>query len=256
MLCLSINTSHVITTQNDNPTFHISSVIHAKKPIATKALIDSGAEGIFMDTTFTKTHHISTFPLKQPIMVLNVDGSPNSSGNIYRYTWKKITFGSKTIFTRFLITKLGKEEIILGLPWLHKHNPQINWKQGTLRINKLTTAMELAQQNHKTNDLTIPEIIPKEYHQYLSVFEKKASECFPISRPYDHAIDLKPDFIPRDCKIYPLAPKEQQALNDFIDENLRKGYIRPSKSPMASPFFFVGKKDESLRACQDYRALN
>lgn len=40
------------------------------------------------------------------------------------------------------------------------------------------------------------------------------------------------------------------------DEHLKKGYIRPSKSPMASPFFFVKKKDGKLRPVQDYRHLN
>jgi hypothetical protein len=46
-------------------------------------------------------------------------------------------------------------------------------------------------------------------------------------------------------------------MNKFLDENLAKGYIRPSKSPMASPFFFVAKKDVlALRPCQDYRYLN
>lgn len=45
-------------------------------------------------------------------------------------------------------------------------------------------------------------------------------------------------------------------MNEYIDENLRKDYIRPSKSPMASPFFFVSMKDGSLRPCQDYRYLN
>lgn len=45
-------------------------------------------------------------------------------------------------------------------------------------------------------------------------------------------------------------------MTEFIDENERKGYIRRSNSPMASPFFFVGKKDGSLRLCQDYRYLN
>ena len=53
-----------------------------------------------------------------------------------------------------------------------------------------------------------------------------------------------------------MSQKEQMALDEFLEENLRKGYIRPSKSPMASPFFFVGKKDGSLRPCQDYRYLN
>ena len=56
--------------------------------------------------------------------------------------------------------------------------------------------------------------------------------------------------------MYPLSPKEQQALKEFIDENLASGRIRPSKSPMASPFFFIKKEDGSLRAIQDYRKLN
>jgi hypothetical protein len=45
-------------------------------------------------------------------------------------------------------------------------------------------------------------------------------------------------------------------MDDFLEENLKKGYIRPSQSPMASPFFFVGKKDGGMRPCQDYRYLN
>ena len=49
---------------------------------------------------------------------------------------------------------------------------------------------------------------------------------------------------------------EQEALNQFLDENLAKGYIVPSKSPMASPVFFVKKKDGKLRLIQDYRKLN
>ncbi len=42
----------------------------------------------------------------------------------------------------------------------------------------------------------------------------------------------------------------------FLDEQLKKGYIRPSKSPYASPFFFIKKKDRKLRLVQDYRKLN
>jgi len=79
----------------------------------------------------------------------------------------------------------------------------------------------------------------------------------PEHKPWDHAIDLKPDFISKDCKVYPLSPKEQKEQDKFLEENLRKGYIRPSKSPMTSPFFFVSKKDsKKLRPCQDYRCLN
>ena len=48
----------------------------------------------------------------------------------------------------------------------------------------------------------------------------------------------------------------QIGLDKFLKENLEKGYIRPSQFPMASPFFFVDKKDGKLRPCQDYRYLN
>jgi hypothetical protein len=99
-------------------------------------------------------------------------------------------------------------------------------------------------------------MVPKRYHHYLSVFDEKEANRFPSSKPWDHAIDLKDDFTPKDCKIYPLSPVECTSLDTWITEQLEKGYIRPSKSPQASPFFFVGKKDGKLRPVQDYRYLN
>jgi len=54
-----------------------------------------------------------------------------------------------------------------------------------------------------------------------------------------------------------LSPKQQNALNKWIQEYLKKGYISRSKSPQASPFFFVEKKEaEKLHPCQDYQYLN
>ena len=53
-----------------------------------------------------------------------------------------------------------------------------------------------------------------------------------------------------------MTPLEDQALDDFIDEQLAKGYIRPSISPYASSFFFIKKKDDKLRPVQDYQTIN
>lgn len=58
------------------------------------------------------------------------------------------------------------------------------------------------------------------------------------------------------CKVYPIAPNKQTELDEFLHENLASGRIRPSKSPMASPVFFIKKKDGTLHLVQDYRALN
>ena len=78
----------------------------------------------------------------------------------------------------------------------------------------------------------------------------------PNPKPWDHAIELIPGEKPSNCKIYPLSPVEQKELDIFLRENLDSGRIRPSKSPMASPVFFIKKKDGALRLVQDYRALN
>jgi hypothetical protein len=74
---------------------------------------------------------------------------------------------------------------------------------------------------------------------------------FPLSREWDHAINLKPgapDAL--DCKVYPMS--KDTVLEKFLDEMVAKGYICPSKSPYASPFFFVKKKMENY---DQYRTI-
>jgi len=73
---------------------------------------------------------------------------------------------------------------------------------------------------------------------------------------WDHVIDLKEMFKPQKGKIYPLSKNEREEVQNFIKDQLRKGYIRPSKSPQMSPVFFVGKKNRSKRIVMDYRNLN
>jgi hypothetical protein len=55
---------------------------------------------------------------------------------------------------------------------------------------------------------------------------------------------MKPGFEPKSFKAYSLTPEEHNQQEKFVKENFEKGYIRPSKSPMASPFFFVAKKEK------------
>ena len=90
-----------------------------------------------------------------------------------------------------------------------------------------------------------------------SMFSKKTpSECLPLYKPWDHAIDLNPDFVPQKSKLYPMSPTEQQEVRDFIDDQLKKGYIQPTKSPQKSLVFFISKKDGKKQMVQDYCYLN
>ena len=99
-------------------------------------------------------------------------------------------------------------------------------------------------------------MVPRRFHKYLKVFEKKKSERMPTRKTWDHAIDLREGFMPKKGKIYPLSRVEREEVQEFVKDQLRKRYIRPSKSPQTSPVFFVPKKEGKKRIVQDYRYLN
>jgi len=102
----------------------------------------------------------------------------------------------------------------------------------------------------------IEEMVLKKFLKWRKVFGKVESERMLKRKIWDHAIDLKETFKLRKGRIYPLSKNKREEVQNFVKDQLRKGYIRPSKSPQTSPVFFVGKKDSSKRIVMDYRNLN
>ena len=92
--------------------------------------------------------------------------------------------------------------------------------------------------------------------EFPKVFSEEEFDHLPERHPWDHAIELTPRFTLVICKIYPLNHENQQVLDEFLAENLQNSHICPFKSPMASLFFFVKKKDSKLCLVQDYYKLN
>ena len=117
--------------------------------------------------------------------------------------------------------------------------------QGSLTIQvKITHSTEIAAWTAPKPSI---EHIPTELRQYAKVFNEEALYRLPACQPWDHAINLIPEWPPwKQTGIYSLTPLEEQALKEWPDNSLWKGYIRPSKSPMASSLFFVAKKDRKL----------
>jgi predicted aspartyl protease len=107
-----------------------------KETVKTKALLDCGAGGTFIDQQFVKNHGLTTSSTRKPILVRNVDGTLNKNGTITRSTILDLKVNGRTKKTRFLVTRLGKETIILGLPWLQDINPNIDWKKGTFEFRE------------------------------------------------------------------------------------------------------------------------
>ncbi|KAG1956957.1 retrotransposable element [Pimephales promelas] len=176
----------------------------------------------------------------------------------------------------FLVPEGSTAEIILGRPWLELHSPHIQWSTGEVlqwgeechhrclhTIPKPTNRPSAPVQKISLSATSVesppteflPEI-PLPYRAFQDVFDKQLATTLPPHRPWDCAIDLLPGAVLPRGKIYPLSIPEQKAMEEYIQEALSQGYIRPSTSPAASSFFFVGKKDGGLRPCIDYRVLN
>lgn len=230
--------------------------------VSVEALLDSGATGLFMDKKFAEEEGFALQKLDKPVLVKNVDGTFNEGGAITHRVEANVFYQGHKERVHFEVCGLGKTKVILGMPWLAMHNPEINWEKGEVNMTRCPKDCGLVARsmgrvvNIRGIERSVEEMVPKRFHKYLNVFKKKESERMPIRKPWDHAIELKEDFTPKKGKIYPLSRDERTEVQAFLDDQLRKGYIRPSKSPQTSPVFFVAKKDGKKRMVQDYRYLN
>ena len=100
---------------------------------------------------------------------------------------------------------------------------------------------------------TFEEMVLVQYREFAKVFSEEESQRLPEHQPWDHPINLEDGVVQHwKIKSYPMSPNEQEELDKFLKEHVSKGYLVPSKSPMASPVFFIKKKDGKLRLVQDY----
>jgi hypothetical protein len=121
----------------------------------------------------------------------------------------------------------------------------------TTNVPRESSTLQIGRLHIRTADPN-PKI-PPQYRAFERVFSEEASHEFPPSRPWDHAIDLKPGApVALPGKLIPLCQTELGVLRKFVKEHLTRGTICPFKSPYKSRFFFIKKKDRTLRAVQDY----
>ena len=111
------------------------------------------------------------------------------------------------------------------------------------------------EEENNEEDFNI-EDIPEPYRDLSEVFSKVKADKLPPHRLTDCKIVLQKDATLHYGPIYPLSEEESQVLKDYIEENLKKGFIRISESPAGYPVLFQKKKDGSLRLCVDYKKLN
>lgn len=230
------------------------------------ALIDSGSALNLLHHELVHKLHIPVIPCIPPINITAINSQPIGKGITHQTVPISVKIGLfHTENISFYVTNTPQHPVVLGNPWLATHDPQISWNsreltkwspycqthclQGQLLYPCLTTSIESPLTNESVN-------IPTEYLELKEVFSKSKATKLPPHCPWDCAIDLLPKSSPPKSKVYPLTIPETQAMEQYIEEALESGFIQPSKSPAASGFFFVEKKDGGLRPCIDYRGLN
>jgi len=242
---------------------------------------------MFMNKQTVARHGFKLQKLERPLMVKNVDGTVNSGGAIMHQVECNVFYKGHMERMRMDVCDLGKMEVILGMPWLAAHNLEINWETREVKITRcLPLCGGRSQKKKKVKRIVteeeekivhwaiddkedwgreeeieedhrkIEEMVLKKFLKWRKVFGKVELERMPTRKIWDHAIDLKETFKLRKGKIYPLSKNKREKVQNFVEDQLRKGYIRPSKLPQTSPVFFVGKKDGIKQMVIDYRNLN
>jgi len=236
--------------------------LNTHEGVIVKALLDSGAMGIFMDKDFAEEQGFKLEKLDKPVEVKNVDGTDNNGGKIEYKVQCNMYFEEHVERIRVDICKLGKTKVILGMPWLAAHNPEIDWEKGEVKMMRCppwcTQNKKRREERKKIRaaEQTVEKLVLRRFWKWRKVFGKAESERMPVQKPWDHAIELKEGFIPRKGKVYSLCRDEREEVQAFVEDQLRKGYIWPSKSPQISPVHFVAKKDGKRRMVQDYQHIN
>ena len=258
------------------------------------ALIDSGATSNFISQLCVKSIDLPGSDA-EPTRISTLNGQPLATYQTHhtRVTLQDSDGQRRETSQTLIGANMVGYDVILGMPWLTSQNPNIDWATGTWRpraepvlqhayatappqaitLEGATTFQATLREAdttpyvlHVTQHLaegpsdgalmgSVETAIPPEYMDYSEVFSREAADQLPQHGPQDHAIDLQgaePGFGP----LYNLSAVELKVLREYIDENLQKGFIRPSTSPAGAPILFVKKKDGSLRLCVDYRALN
>jgi len=193
--------------------------------ITVKALLDSGATGMFMDKRMAARHGFKLQKLERLIMVRNIDGTNNSKGAITHQVEYNVYYKGHVERMRMNVCNLGKTEVILGMPWLVAHNPEINWETGEVKMTRcpplcggrsqtkekikrvvileeekiVRWAIDDKEDWGKEEEMEedhrkIEEMVPKRFLKWKKVFGKIELERMLTRKIWDHAIDLKETF--------------------------------------------------------------
>ncbi|QRV99064.1 Retrotransposable element Tf2 protein [Ceratobasidium sp. AG-Ba] len=214
-------------------------------------MLDSGASSIFISENIVRDFQLFKKKLDKPRLLKVIDGREIESGRVKHYVTLNLKIFDHEEEVDAYIVNVGNHDLILGMAWLKRHNPAIDWDKKSLVFSSrycsenCLHASPIVKSGEPDLEIAATSELPTIYSEFSKIFTKEEISPLPPHRPYDCEIVLKPNAVPRHGPIYSLGPKEDEELRKTVTKQLEAGLIRPSKSPMASPVIFVKKKRES-----------
>jgi hypothetical protein len=126
---------------------------------------------------------------------------------------------------------------------------------GVLWVRQITQDKGKKPRKEEPEESKTPRL-PPEYQEFEHLTKETKDGDLAEHQEWDHEIHLEEGAKLRPGPIYQLTYEQSEELKKYIQKNVKRGYIRPSESSMASPILFVPKKNGKLRLCVDYRQLN
>ncbi|WVZ89497.1 hypothetical protein U9M48_035891 [Paspalum notatum var. saurae] len=224
-------------------------------------LFDSGATHTFLSKSYALKHGIKMYKLKEDYHI-TAPGSPVATGLMARQL--KIDISPEGFVINPVVLPHQGIDVILGMNWMVENDTILHVGSREVQLKSKVTGkilkVHIPEQKHleatvKTSELQEIKKIPI-VCDFPDVFPEELPGL-PPDRDVEFKIDLIPGMAPVSRRPYRMAPDELKELKTQLQEQLDKGFIRPSSSPWGCPALFVEKKDQGgKRLCVDYRPLN
>ena len=230
--------------------------------------VDNGCQLMSIHPQVVRQYRLPKIELPTPIPMSNADGSPNQQSMVMHVAWVWVTLylGEHQELMEALILDIGRNNMLLGQDWLMVHNPCIDWANWQVVFNRCPTRCCPQKKEVNIKKTEMPELDknglskgtkPWYIDNFNHLFEKKNFDKLPGQQEWDHEINLILDALKElPAQNYQMMTVELQALDDFVNEELKTGKICLSKLLYAAPCFFITKKDGGWWLVQDYRKVN
>jgi hypothetical protein len=187
----------------------------------TKVMLDSGAAGNFMSPRYRHQYKIQGVEKLRPTPIIGLNGESLGPGITHESGPLPMVIGDHFEVINFDITSLGEYDVVLGVPWLRKHNPVIDWQAGHILFDRCDCRQTSEVWTGETEPTTLKRPSSGSAGTHGNPHEGELKRSFrPGGRPNKRTTDIRdiataeqrPDMTDEELGEYVLVSDEETSL--------------------------------------------